>query len=498
MAGVSRHGRLIGVAFTCVLLLAGATRAAASTGRVLSPVLGGPPISSPLPPGFLGFSMEFYAVHQYVGNNPDAVNPVLVQLIRNLNPGQTPSLRIGGDSTDQSWWPVPGVLHPRGIDYPLTQGWLRTTAALADTLGAKLIVGINLMLHRPALAAVEARALLAGLGSSIQAFEIGNESDLYGTLPWYLTARGKVRYGRPPTYNVTSFLQEFSNVRHALPPVPIAGPSFSSLPWMAEGLSPYLASDPGISQVTFHRYPLRGCHVSTTSPSYPTVANLLSDFAQAQLAQGVAPYVAIAHDHGLPFRVDELNSVACAGTHGVSDTFASALWMLDTLFEMANVGVDGVNVHTLPNSRYSPFSFTHTGTTWQAAVHPEYYGMLMFAQAAPPGSRLLPISGLPPGSLKMWATLAPDGTERVVLINEDPANPQSVVLGAPGSSATAELLTAPSVNATSGVTLGGQSFGDASTTGLLSGAAQSATAYPVLGLYSVTVPPGSAMLLTLH
>jgi hypothetical protein len=54
------------------------------------------------------------------------------------------------------------------------------------------------------------------------------------------------------------------------------------------------------------------------------------------------------------------------------------------------------------------------------------------------------------------------------------------------------------VNATSGVTLGGQSFGDASTTGLLSGAAQTATAYPVLGLYSVTVPPGSAMLLTLH
>jgi hypothetical protein len=172
--------------------------------------------------------------------------------------------------------------------------------------------------------------------------------------------------------------------------------------------------------------------------------------------------------------------------------------MLDTLFEMANVGVDGVNIHTLPNSRYAPFSFTHTGSTWQATVHPEYYGMLMFAQADPPGSRLLPIGGLPPGTLRMWATLAPDGSERVVLINEDPSNPQSVLLTAPGTSATVEQLTASSVDATSGVTLGGLSFADGTATGLLTGQAQTTTIYPVLGLYSATVPAGSAMMLTLH
>jgi hypothetical protein len=498
MPGVLRPGRLIGVACACVLLLAGATRAAASTGRVLSPVLGSAPASTPLAPGFLGLSMEFYAVHQYTGNDPDAVNPVLVQLIRNLNPGQAPVLRIGGDSTDQSWWPVPGVLPPRGIDYPLTRGWLRSTAALATALGAKLIVGINMMLNRPALAAVEGRTFLAGLGSSLSAFEIGNESDLYGTLPWYLTAAGKTRYGRSRFYNIPEFIQQLSNIRHALPPMPLAGPAFANLPWMAEGLSSFLAANPELSVVTVHRYPLRGCHVSTTSPSYPTVANLLSDYAQSQLAQGLTPYVAMAHAQGLPFRVDEMNSVACAGSHGVSDTFASALWMLDTLFEMANVGVDGVNIHTLPNSRYAPFSFTHTGSTWQATVHPEYYGMLMFAQADPPGSRLLPIGGLPPGALRMWATLAPDGSERVVLINEDPSNPQSVLLTAPGTSATVEQLTASSVDATSGVTLGGLSFADGTATGLLTGQAQIATIYPVLGLYSATVPAGSAMMLTLH
>jgi hypothetical protein len=499
MAVVPRQGRLIALCCAFLLLVLGTTQASARVRpSIVSPVVGSAPTSAPIPPGFLGLSMEFYAVHEYAGSDPNQVNPVLVQLIRNLNPGQVPVLRIGGDSTDQSWWPVPGVLHPRGIDYPLTQGWIRTVGALARTLGAKLIVGINLMLNRPALAAVEARALLAGLGGSLEAFEIGNESDLYGVLPWYLTVQGKTVYGRPRSYSMTAFLQDLGRVRGALPAVPIAGPGFANLPWMAAGLDPFMTTTPRLGMVTLHRYPLRGCHVPVTSSSYPTIANLLSDHSQAGVALGVMPYVQMAHARGLPFRVDEMNSVACAGTHGVSDTFASALWMLDTLFELANVGVDGVNVHTLAGARYAPFAFTQTAAGWQANVRPDYYGMLMFAQAAPPGSRLLQVGGVSGAPLKAWATLAPDGSERVVLINEDVANPQSVVVQAPGGSATVEELTAPSAEATNGVTLGGQSFGDETATGVLPGPLQTSTVYPVLGLYSVTVPPASAAMLTLQ
>jgi hypothetical protein len=495
---VWRHPRLVGLAWALVLVLAGATRAEASTGRSeVYPVVGGTPTATTIQPGFLGLSMEFYAVHEYEGTDPNAINPVLIQLIKNLNPGQAPVLRIGGDSTDQSWWPVPGVLPPRGIDYPLTEGWIRTTAALADDLGAKLIVGINMQLDKPSLSAVEARALLAGLGKSIEAFEIGNEPDLYGSLPWYLTASGKERFGRPPFYDLSEYIQQFSNIRRGLPPAPIAGPAFADLTWIT-GLSQFLSSEPGLALVTFHRYPLRGCNVTSSSPAYPTLANLLSDNAQSGLAQGVAPYVAIAHAQGLPFRVDEMNSVACSGTSGVSDTFASSLWMLDTLFEMANVGVDGVNIHTLPGSQYQLFTFTHSGASWQGDVSPDYYGMLMFAQAAPPGSHLLPISGVPDGPLKVWATVAPNGTERIVLINEDSSSPASIGLQAPGSSATAETLTAPSETATSGVTLGGQTFGADTATGTLPGPAQTSTVYPLLGIYSITVAPGSATLLTLN
>jgi len=497
---MSWRGRLVALASGVLLMLAGAAGGGASAAQaVVTPVIGSAPTSTTIPSGFLGFSMEFWAVHQYTGSDPDAINPVLLQLIRNVTPGQTPVLRIGGDSTDQTWWPVPGVLPPRGVNYGLTRGWIRTTAALAKALGAKLIVGINLMLNRPALAGVEARVLLNGLGSSVEALEPGNEPDLYGVLPWYLTARQKEVFGRPRSYTISNFIQQFSNVVHALPPAPIAGPTFAGLSWLSTGLAPFLAAEPRLSLVTFHRYPLRGCNTGPTSPSYPTVSNLLSDFSQSGLAQGVAPYVTMAHADGVPFRLDELNSVACAGTHGVSDTFASALWMLDTLFEMANVGVDGVNIHTLPGARYAPFSFTDTGGTWQADVQPEYYGMLLFAQVAPPGSRLLPVSGVPDGPLKVWATLAPDGAVRVILINEDPSNPQSVLLSPPGggSSATVEQLTAPGAGATSGVTLGGQSFGAETSTGVLAGQRQTPVS-SLLGVYSLTVAPASVTVLTLN
>ena len=53
-------------------------------------------------------------------------------------------------------------------------------------------------------------------------------------------------------------------------------------------------------------------------------------------------------------------------------------------------------------------------------MQPDYYGLMMFVRAAPPGSRLLKISGSSSG-LKVWATRALDGTVRIALINENSA-----------------------------------------------------------------------------
>ena len=84
--------------------------------------VGSEPAGQTMAPGFVGLSLEYKAVRAYTGSNPNAINPVLVQLLRQLAPGQAPVLRIGGDSTDATWWPVRGVIPPGGSHIRSRQG----------------------------------------------------------------------------------------------------------------------------------------------------------------------------------------------------------------------------------------------------------------------------------------------------------------------------------------------------------------------------------------
>jgi len=440
-----------------------------------------------MPPGFLGASMEFDTVRPYTGRNPRAVNPVLVQLLANIAPGQAPVLRIGGDSTDWTWSPMPGVRRPRGIGYAVTKSWLATTRALASALSAHLIVGVNLAAGRRALAAAEGRALLAGIGRQyIDALEIGNEADVYGIWPVY-----------KPNYSPDGFMRDFARWRTALPDVPLAGPALADLGWLPS-LGQFLGGEPRLRTVTVHSYPLTACDKDRHSPGYPTIANLLSDRASSGLAEGIARYVDAAHALHRSFRVDELNSVSCFGKRGVSDTFASALWMLDTLFGMASVGVDGVNVQMRRGTAHEPFTFTRSAGGWRAFVHPDYYGMLMFEQAFPPGAARLRVSS-PSGPVRVWATRDRDGTVRVVAINKDTADHQ-VVLQVPaagtGREAGVEWLRAPDISSRRGVTLAGETFGDKTSTGVLPGPPQINAAISAGGSYVLHLPRASAAMLT--
>jgi hypothetical protein len=391
------------------------------------------------------------------------------------------------------------VIRPPGVNYVLTPGWMRTTRALASSLGARLIMGVNLAGGRPALAAAEARAILQGIGRQyVAALELGNEPDVYGVFPWFRDRRGRVVYARSSKYSLATFTNEFSRWRAALPSAPIAGPAFAELTWL-KGLGSFLAAEPRLSIVTMHRYPTRAGITDPSSPIYSSIPNLLGDQASSGMAQGVATAAATAHAQGVPFRIDELNSASNKGQRGVSDTFASALWVLDTLFNFANVGVDGVNLHSLPGAAYELFTFMQPHGVWRAFVHPEYYGMLMFEQAFPPGARLLPVTPAPGGPLKIWATQAADGHIRVVLINKDTTNPYQVRLQVPGADiagqASLEYLRAPSVSSTSGVTLGAQTFGAQTATGTLA-KPQTKPVLSVAGSYTVDVPAASAVLLT--
>jgi hypothetical protein len=474
------------------------------------------PVGRVIPAGFLGLSMEFQAVREYTGANPGAVDPVLVRLIRDLTPGQRPVLRIGGDSTDASWVPAAGVTPPKfsGYSYPLTAGWLATTAAFAHKLHARMILGLNLAADEPALDAAEARAFEAAFGrSSIEALEIGNEPNLFATIAEWKLADGTEVTARPRGYGPSRYRREVGAVVAALPHVQptwsLAGPALAANQdpdpagmWTTT-MGTFLRSEPAVAELTVHRYPLKRCFFSRGSPQDPTIPHLLSEYATTGLADGVKPWVRLARAQGRTVRVDELNSVACRGTPGVSDTFASALWATDALFSLASVGVGGVNVHTLPDAAYEPFTVAEARGRWRAQVEPEYYGLRLFAEAAPAGSRLLGVRGAPHSvSLSAWATRATDGTERLVLIDKDPGRARTVRIAVPagmgGRDVTVERLTAPSVAARGGIRLGGRTYGAVTTTGEI-GAPRTTRAPPGGGrTVVVRVAGGSAALVTLR
>jgi hypothetical protein len=132
-----------------------------------------------------------------------------------------------------------------------------------------------------------------------------------------------------------------------------------------------------------------------------------------------------------------------------------------------------------------------------ALVKPQYYGLLMFAQAAPPGSHMLVITGTEPRELNVWATRDATGDTRVVLVNNDPARAFDASVRVPNASGPATLtrLQAPALNANDGVSLGDQSFGSVTSTGILATPQATTVFASAPGMYRVTVPEASAALL---
>ena len=439
-------------------------------------------------------SIPLASLESYAGSDPRATNPVLVQLLRNLTPGQRPVVRLGGDSADRTWWPVPGMRRPASVEYTLTDRWLRVAREFASTSNARLIVGINLKADSARLARAEAVAMIRGIGSQrIEALELGNEPELYRRFS-LREDRRSTRGSRPVTAAFRSFNAEFARVARSLPPIALAGPSIGSDRW-SHDLSSFVRTTPELRMVTLHRYPLKRC----SPDAEVTAAQLLSPASTDGLARSTAGPAASAGSRSLPLRIDELNTIACGGQPGVSDTFASALWLVDTLPAIARAGVAGVNIHTHPNSFNELFSFEHVGTTWQATVRPEYYGLLLFGEAAPPASRLLTVSGVSGRELRVWATRDANRNVRVVLVNNDGNRGVSVIVraSAAAGSATLTRLQAPGLSATGGVTLGGQSFGPATSTGLLRPSRTPVAPAPSADAYLVRLPPASAAVLEL-
>jgi hypothetical protein len=227
---------------------------------------------------------------------------------------------------------------------------------------------------------------------------------------------------------------------------------------------------------------------------------LLTPIAASGGATSVAAAVIAAHNYGITFRMGEINSLYDGGAAGISNAFESALWAADTMFQYANVGVDGVNFHMGENGAlYQAFAIKVQASGASASysltsVNPLYYGLLFFQAMTPKGSHLLPTNLTTSANMTTWATIDASGTPRLAIINKDLSFTGTVDVSIGGyTHAQVYRLTAPSYQSTSGVSFGGQTF-DGSTDGTIQGAQTVESIDLTDGVFEIPMPISSAAL----
>ncbi len=438
-----------------------------------------------VPDDFLGLSVEWSHVTDYLGDTSGQARPEVVQLLKNFAvDGHVPVLRIGGNSEDQSYWnPDAGTL-PSGASVSVGPTQLAVLTALSNATGVHFVLGLNLARNDATNAAALVQAALSALPTgSIDAFELGNEPDLYA-----LT-------GARPIYYSTLFYQSdfdgyFPQLSNAASGQPLfAAPAVYGTTWFS-GLASFLSAEQGrLGLVTVHRYPYDVCIFGTVGA--PTLPSLFQPTATTGYATTFAPVVQTAAQAGLKLRVAEMNSISCGGVQGVSDVFASGLWGADAMFEVASVGGAGVNLHT--PGHYPVFDFTPQGNL---EVRGLYYGMWLFSRATAQQGRWLPVTVQSALQVRAWATLGSDGVARVALINEDLQSSAvaAVTLAGRTSAGSAWHLTAPTLDTATQITFGTQTF-EGSTDGAPLGSPAADVPPSSGGTYWLTLSPGSAALL---
>ncbi|MEN3030194.1 hypothetical protein [Chromobacterium amazonense] len=416
---------------------------------------------------FIGLSYEKGRINSTFFN---AQNIALINLFKQLGQGV---LRIGGNSVDKSSWngfdPTVTKLMPSHVD---------ALAGFLEATGWTAIYGINMANNSASNAAQEASYAAQKLGSSLMSFEIGNEPDLYV----------KNKY-RPQGWSYNNYLSEWKNlaaaINQAAPSIPLTGPAVADDIY---GYAVPFALDTGsqINTLTSHYYR----NDANSERPTPSVDVLLQP--DPNFIRNIQALTQSAASLKNGFRLAEFNSFVNQGVSGVSDTYASALWVLDLMFTCAlNHGV-GVNLHGGQQEAFAAITDIN-GVVQQA--RPVFYGLKMFAQLAQGASRAVNLSLSDNGiNFSAYGVMRLDNGQNILLINKDASRSVQTTIDFPPSINKISRwdLTGPSLSSTSGVLLNGFPI---NPDGSWAGASSAKQMNTNNGTLSLAIPPFTAILL---
>jgi hypothetical protein len=356
----------------------------------------------------------------------------LARMLKNLG---SSVMRFGGNSVDRTYAGA-------------TPATLAGLARLAKASGWTVLYSENLGTFGPKTASAvtaDARNASTALGSSLSAIACGNEPDLYHH-----------NGVRSPAYTESGYLTEAASclaaVRAGAPAVTLAGPDTAGTSW----LPGYAAKEAGtVGWLGQHYYTL-GCPKGKTPAELATT--LLSPAQRAKEAAFFGTAAAAAKAARARLRISETNTAACGGVAGLSDSFASALWVVQYLLAGAGHSVDGMNFHGGLGTGCTGYTPLCQVGTSEYAAQPIYYGLLL--------TRLLGSGHLLPVTVSATSTagnvvafaLRPltGGGLRLIVENLSKYHTNAVLrVGGHPASAAVLHLTGPSLLATSGVRIQG-------------------------------------------
>ena len=420
-----------------------------------------------MPASFVGLSYEknSLSIPRFTGSNSD-----LIGLFERLGPSL---LRIGGNSVDKTTWTPNGPGQTAGETAPSD---VNALAAFLSAAGWRVLYGVNLAQSTPAVAAAEVAYAAQTLGSSLYGIEIGNEPDLYAGNYF------------PSTWNFSDYLALWQSFASAIlaqtPGVVLTGPVIAyNTTWFNSFAQ---AEKKSVALLSAHYY--RGNGQSASS----TLQELIS-YPDANLESYLAALDSAAAGVGVPFRLAETNSFYNGGAPNISDSYASALWVIDHLFTIALGGGVGANLHGGGDGTgYTPIADSN-GTVVEA--RPEYYGALLVALAGQGGLLSTNVSA---GMLNVSAYAVQNTPTQlsVILVNKDQSQNLQFTATCPGvvSSASMQVMTGPSLSSTTGITIQGSSVN-------LDGSFSPHSSYAVTvseNTFSGYVPTESAVLIVVN
>jgi hypothetical protein len=297
------------------------------------------------------------------------------------------------------------------------------------------------------------------LGDALLSLEIGNEPNYYRShVPQY--------WPKSETF-YSDIVSEFESFTQSLAcQKNCAGPAWGWIGLNPDMLRNYLRRTAGrLNFVTVHYYK------SAYKPNQPgndTAETLLQE--TDVITKWIRPQLKVSREFAVPLRISESNAVSGGGQDGVSNSFAAALWTLDTCLSMAAEGVAGIDFHQ-GSYRYAMYERVPRGTSSSEdlplyqnyRVQPAFYGMLFFQMANRDESDIRQLAIEPSLKVKGYQLYSAEGG-RTVLLNKDPRNTKSISLVLPQDFQGKRLrlieLSAPGgdITAKKGITLAGESY----------------------------------------